>query len=305
MAVGENDLMTAGACACSDARTGASEARPSGEARPCAGVPGEACSCAPPSGEARPCALEVASLDLSWDGAAVCRDISFRVETGEVVCLVGRSGSGKTTLFHAIAGLTRPDAGRVLLGGEDITGRPGRVSYMLQKDLLIEQRCVLDNVAVPLIVKGVPWREARAQARSLFAEFGLAGSEQAYPAQLSGGMRQRAALLRTYLMDNEVVLMDEPFSALDAFTRADMRRWFLAMLTRLGLSSVLVTHDVDEAIAMADRILVLRGDPARGVPSTIAGSLVVGCPRSERDDFVLTDAALALKRAVLAALGNA
>lgn len=259
-----------------------------------AGAPG-ACG-------ARP-TLAVEGLDLSWDGKEICRDISFGVAPGEIVCLVGRSGSGKTTLFHAIAGLTEPDAGRVLLGGEDVTGRPGRVSYMLQKDLLIEQHRVIDDVAMPLVVKGMGRRAARAKAQALFAEFGLAGLEQAYPSQLSGGMRQRASLLRTYLMENDVVLMDEPFSALDAFTRADMRAWFLAMLTRLDLSSVLVTHDIDEAIAMADRILVLVGDPAHGVPSTIGATIAVECPRDERDRFALTDAALAVKREVLASLG--
>lgn len=255
-----------------------------------------------PAGGGRP-RLEVVGLDLSWDGNPVCQGVTFDVARGEVVCLVGRSGSGKTTIFHAIAGLTSPDAGRVLLGGEDITGRPGKVSYMLQKDLLLEQHTVLDNVAMPLIVKGARRRAARDAARGRFAEFGLAGTERQYPSQLSGGMRQRAALLRTYLMDNDVVLMDEPFSALDAFTRADMRTWFLGMLTRLELSSVLVTHDIDEAVAMADRILVLTGDPHLGVPSTIAGALEVSCPRAERADFALSDDALRVKKGILSLLG--
>lgn len=246
--------------------------------------------------------LQVERLDLSWEGRPVCRDIAFEVAPGEIVCLVGRSGSGKTTIFHAIAGLTRPDSGRVVLDGEDVTGRPGKVSYMLQKDLLIEQHTVLDNAAMPLIVKGDRRRDARAKASALFARFGLEGAQSQYPSQLSGGMRQRAALLRTHLMDNPVVLLDEPFSALDAFTRASMRSWFLAMLTRLGLSSVLVTHDIDEAVAMADRILVLRGDPAQGVPSRLEGEVSVPCPREQRDAFVLSDDALALKRRVLATL---
>lgn len=246
--------------------------------------------------------LEAVGLSLSWDGQAVCKDVSFDVHEGELLCLVGKSGSGKTTVFHALAGLTMPEAGRVLLDGEDVTGRPGKVSYMLQKDLLLDQHTVIDNVGMPLRIAGASKSEARKAARSHMAEFGLQGTEKSYPSQLSGGMRQRAALLRTYLMDNDVVLMDEPFSALDAFTRKDMQQWFLSMLTRLGLSSVLVTHDVDEALAMGDRIMVLAGNPAAGIPSRIAGMVDVPFPRECREGFLLTDDALDVKKQVLALL---
>ena len=246
--------------------------------------------------------LEAQGLALSWDGRLVCESVSFDVRQGELLGLVGKSGSGKTTIFHALAGLTVPDAGRVLLDGADITGKPGRVSYMLQKDLLLEQHTIADNVAMPLRVAGASKRKARAAASEHAAQFGLEGVLGSYPSQLSGGMRQRAALLRTYLMDNDVVLMDEPFSALDAFTRRDMQQWFLSMLTRLGLSSVLVTHDVDEAVAMADRIMVLSGDPAAGRPSTIAGIVEVPCPRDRREQFALSDGALDVKREVLGLL---
>lgn len=251
-----------------------------------------------PGGKAR---LEARGLSLSWDGRTVCEGVTFEVMQGELLCLVGKSGSGKTTVFHALAGLTRPDSGCVLLGGEDVTGVPGKVSYMLQKDLLLDQHTIVDNVSLPLRVAGVPKREARRRASSRFAEFGLQGVEKMYPPQLSGGMRQRAALLRTYLMENDVVLMDEPFSALDAFTRKDMQRWFLAMLTRLGLSSVLVTHDVDEALAMADRIMVLSCPEPQG-PSTVAGIVDVPFPREGREDCLLTDEALLLKKRVLGLL---
>ncbi len=246
--------------------------------------------------------LQVCGLAMSWDGMPVCEDVAFDVRRGELVCLVGRSGSGKSTIFHAIAGLATPDAGEILLAGEDVVGRPGKVSYMLQKDLLLEQHTIVDNVAMPLFVRGVPRPEAREAASSRFAEFGLAGFERSYPSQLSGGMRQRAALLRTCLMDNDIVLMDEPFSALDAFTRSDMRAWFLEMLTRLRMSSLLVTHDVDEAVAMADRVLVLAGEPASGRPSSIAGEVTVPCARTEREDFILSGEALAVKKEVLTLL---
>lgn len=261
----------------------------SGSAQPGTGKPGRV-------------RLRAEGLRLSWDGEAVCKNISFCVHEGELLCLVGKSGSGKTTVFHALAGLTTPDAGQVLLDGEDVTGKPGKVSYMLQKDLLLDQHTVIDNVSMPLRIAGASRRDARKAAEAHMAEFGLKGTEESYPSQLSGGMRQRAALLRTYLMNNDVVLMDEPFSALDAFTRKDMQQWFLSMLTRLGLSSVLVTHDVDEALAMADRIMVLAGSPSSGVPSEVAGIVDVPFPREGREAFLLTEKALDVKKQVLSLL---
>ena len=248
--------------------------------------------------------LQVSHLTLSWDREVICDNITFDVHAGELVCLVGRSGSGKTTLFHAIAGLTTPDSGAVVLDDRDITGHAGEVSYMLQKDLLLPQHTIIDNVAMPLFIAKAPRKQARARAREFFPAFGLEGTERLYPSQLSGGMRQRAALLRTYLMSNNTVLLDEPFSALDALTRKDIQLWFLDMLTRLNLSAILVTHDVDEAIALADRILVLGEEtPGQARPSTIVGEVVVACPREARADFLLTDAALTIKRQVLSLLG--
>ena len=248
-------------------------------------------------------ALEVEDLSLSWDGSPVVRGVSLAVAAGEMVCLVGRSGCGKTTLFHGLAGLSMPDAGRVLLHGEDVTGKPGRVSYMLQKDLLLPQRTIIDNVCLPLLLAGAAKRGARAKAEPLFERFGLAGTERSYPSQLSGGMRQRAALLRTYLMDNDVVLMDEPFSALDALTRRDMRGWFLSMVSDLGISCVLITHDVDEAVEMADRIVVMRGRPNEGEPSALVGEATIEAPRERCSDWLLTPESLDVKRRVLGFLG--
>ena len=243
--------------------------------------------------------LQVGGLSLSWDGRCVVRDVSFAIKPGQLACLVGRSGTGKTTLFHAIAGLTAPDAGRVLLDGRDVTGRPGRIGYMLQKDLLLPEHRVLDNVALPLRLAGLPKAAARAQAAARFAEFGLAGTERLYPSQLSGGMRQRSALLRTSLAGNDVVLLDEPFSALDALTRADMQQWFLGQASRLGLTGLLVTHDVDEAVALADRILVLGRAHGPDEPATLLGSVEVDEPRAGREGLMLTEKALRLKASVL------
>lgn len=248
--------------------------------------------------------LEVRELTLSWDGEPVVADVTFSVADGALACLVGRSGTGKTTLFHAIAGLARPDAGQVLVDGRDVTGTPGSVSYMLQKDLLLPEHTVLDNVALPLRVRGIPKAQARSQAAERFGAFGLAGTERLYPSQLSGGMRQRAALLRTSLMDNDVVLMDEPFSALDALTRKGMQQWLLDQLTALGLTGLLITHDVDEALALADEVLVLARPRSGAGAATIVGTMSVPVPRDQREGFLLTENALRLKRDVLRLLGD-
>ncbi len=246
-------------------------------------------------------ALVAERLTLSWDGKTlVTRDVSLEVAAGQVVCLVGKSGCGKTTILHALAGLTTPVSGRVLLHGKDVTGTPSHVSYMLQKDLLLPHLTIMDNACLPLVIAGESKEAARTKAAPLFERFGLSGTEQSWPSQLSGGMRQRAAFMRTYLMGNDVVLLDEPFSALDAITRGEMRSWYCAMSHELGLASVVITHDVDEAVLMADRIYVLVGAPAAGVPTTVGK--VITPKRSDEGDFSLTEEYLIAKRAVLASL---
>lgn len=260
-----------------------------------------------PSGGGGAPLLEARDLTLSWDGGQhlVARDISLTVGAGEVVCLVGRSGCGKTTILHALSGLTEPVSGQVFLRGQDVTGTPGQVSYMLQKDLLIPSKRIMDNVCLPLVLAGMDKARARAQAEPLFGRFGLAGTEDRWPSELSGGMRQRAAFLRTYLMGKDVVLLDEPFSALDALTRQDMRSWYCDMARDLGLATLAITHDVDEAVTMASRIYVLEGNPTAGVPSTVAGEIRVPRPAGgvSAADFALTEDFLGAKREVLRLLG--
>lgn len=210
-------------------------------------------------------ALAAEHLVLSWDGGntIVVGDVSLHVNKGETVCLVGKSGGGKTTILHALAGLTTPLQGRVLIDGNDVTGQPGHVSYMLQKDLLLPHMRIIDNVCLPLTIGGMSKAEARKKAEPLFERFGLEGTEHEWPHALSGGMRQRAAFLRTYLMGHDVALLDEPFSALDAITRVDLRGWYLDMAREMGIASLVITHDVDEAAAMGDRVYTLRGRPSR------------------------------------------
>ena len=238
--------------------------------------------------------LRTEGITRSFDGKTIIKDISLELGRGELVSLLGVSGGGKTTLFNVIAGLLKPDAGTVLLNGEDIPGRPGMVSYMLQKDLLLPYRTIVDNVALPLLIRGVPKREARSQAAACFAQFGLEGTEKKYPAQLSGGMKQRAALLRTYLFSGEVALLDEPFSALDMLTKGAIHEWYLGVMEQIQLSTLFVTHDIDEAILLSDRIYLLTGRPGR-----ITREIVIGEPKPRRKDFNLSEQFLAYKKQII------
>lgn len=204
----------------------------------------------------------------------ILNDISFHVEEGEIVSIIGPSGGGKSTVFNIVAGLLQPTEGKVYLSGEDITGKNGHVSYMLQKDLLLPFKTVLDNVALPRVISGSSKKEARAEAAKYFEEFGLSGTEDKYPKMLSGGMRQRAALLRTYLFDKEIALLDEPFSALDAITKENIHQWYLNIMKKINLTTLFITHDIEEAILLSDRIYVLKGRPA-----SLSESISINLPR--------------------------
>lgn len=238
--------------------------------------------------------LTVEGVCKSFDGEEIIRDISIELHKGELVSLLGISGGGKTTLFNIIAGLSTPDKGRVLMDGEDITGCPGRVSYMLQKDLLFPFRTIEDNVALPLIIQGMNKKDARKKAGQYFDQFGLEGTQRKYPAQLSGGMRQRAALLRTYLFSGSVALLDEPFSALDMLTKQSVHSWYLNVMGQIQLSTLFITHDIDEAVLLSDRIYLLTGRPG-----VITGEIVVKEPKPRTGDFQVTEAFLEYKREIL------
>ena len=241
--------------------------------------------------------LRAEHISKAFDSRSVLRDVTVRLEEGELVSILGLSGSGKTTLLNIISGLTPPDGGQVTLAGRNITGRPGWISYMLQKDLLLEHKTVLDNVSLPLVISGMKKQEARKQAEPWFGRFGLAGTENLWPSQLSGGMRQRAALLRTYLCSGGAVLLDEPFSALDMITKGKMHEWYLSVMRTLRLSTILITHDVDEAILLSDRICLLTGSPGE-----IRHEIRIPVPREERKDFELTPEFLAYKQQIMALL---
>lgn len=237
--------------------------------------------------------LQTEHITKSYGDNPVLQDVSIHLKEGELVCILGVSGVGKTTLFNILSGLTLPDAGQVRLEGRVITGQTGKVSYMLQKDLLLQHKTVLDNVALPLILKGSKKREARMEAATYFRQFGLEGTEQKYPSQLSGGMRQRAALLRTYLCRDKVALLDEPFSALDTLTRTAVQEWYLKVMEEIKLSTLFITHDIDEAILLSDRIYIMSGKPA-----IIGTELVIEEPKPRDGGFLLSDAFLAYKRQI-------
>ena len=238
--------------------------------------------------------LKAQNISKSFGEKQVLSDVNITLNKGEIVSLLGVSGAGKTTLFNILSGIYKADTGNVYLNGEDITGKPGKVSYMLQKDLLFPYRKVIDNVCLPLIINGAKKKEAREKALPLFKMFDIEGTEFKYPDQLSGGMRQRAALLRTYLSSNGVALLDEPFSALDTITRTKIHKWYLDVMGQIDLSTVFITHDIDEAVILSDRIYILSG-----TPGAIANEIVINEKKPRRDDFNLTDEFLAYKREIV------
>lgn len=241
--------------------------------------------------------LRAEHISKSYGDAQILSDVSIHLEQGELVSLLGVSGSGKTTLFHILSGLAAPDQGAVYLQEKEITSRPGHISYMLQKDLLLPHKKVIDNVSLPLVLKGMKKEEAREKAEPLFAEFGLEGTQYQYPSQLSGGMRQRAALLRTYLSSDGVALLDEPFSALDTLTKTSIHQWYLNIMQHINLSTLFITHDIDEAILLSDRIYILNGKPG-----TIRDEIVIKEKKPRAEDFALSEEFLHYKRLIISKL---
>ncbi len=240
--------------------------------------------------------LRAIDITKSFGDKKVLEKVNITLNQGEIVSLLGVSGVGKTTLFHILSGLSQPDEGKVVLKGDkDVTGVPGNVSYMLQKDLLLPYKKVGENVAMSKILKGKRKKEVVEELADLFKEFGLDGTQNMYPGELSGGMRQRAALLRTYLASEGVALLDEPFSALDTITKKMLHNWFLDVMGKIDLSVLFITHDIDEAITLSDRIYVLAGSPGQVVKEFKLENKV-------KENFDLTEEFVKVKREVVLAL---
>ncbi|MHB1452859.1 MAG: ABC transporter ATP-binding protein [Saccharofermentanales bacterium] len=198
--------------------------------------------------------IEVDQAQKSFGDHKVLEDITMHVCHNEIVSVLGISGSGKTTLFNLISGVAAADGGRV--------SSDSKIGYMMQKDLLMPWKTVEENVALPLILKGIPKKEAYRKVGDYLENFGLKGTQKQYPDSLSGGMRQRAALLRTYMISGEVLLLDEPFSSVDAMTRHRLHRWLLSIFKKMELTILIITHDVEEALLLSDRIYILAETPS-------------------------------------------
>ncbi|MFZ2330429.1 MAG: ABC transporter ATP-binding protein [Atribacterota bacterium] len=207
--------------------------------------------------------LRVSNFKQQYEEMPIVEDVSFYLHKNEFVTLLGPSGCGKSTILNMIAGIVPVEEGKVYIDGRDCTGEVGNVSYMYQKDLLLPWKKVIDNTILPLIIKGETVGEARKKAILYLSLFGLEGFEYKYPFQLSGGMRQRAALLRTYMFSRDIVLLDEPFAGLDAITRSNMQSWLMQVADKVKATILFVTHDIEEAIYLSDRIYVLTERPAR------------------------------------------
>ena len=247
-------------------------------------------------------------ITKNYNNEPVVQNINLELHEGGFISLLGPSGVGKTTLFNVLAGVDKPYAGKVFLNNEDITGVSGKTSYMLQKDLLLEYRTVIDNVILPLLIHGEKKKSAREKAAGFFPMFGLSGYENKFPCELSGGMRQRAALLRTCLstykendpsaMSHNVILLDEPFSALDAITRSKMQMWYADIARQMTISTLFITHDVEEALLLSDTIYILNGKPG-----IVTHKIDVQPHRPRDTDFAVSQEFAEQKRGILGAIG--
>ena len=241
--------------------------------------------------------LTARGVHLAKGGVRILDGVDLEVESGQFVAVIGPSGAGKSTLLSLLAGLEAPDEGVIEKDGVRLVG-PGSVAYMPQSDLLLPWRSVVANVSLGLEATGASKREAREKAMRALERFGLEEFARVSPWALSGGMRSRVALLRTALLGRDVLLLDEPFGALDALTRRELQEWLIGVRDELAATIVLVTHDVDEALLLADRVVVLSRRPAR-----VALSLPVELERPRKMAVETTEEFARLKGRLLEALG--
>ena len=203
--------------------------------------------------------LEVKNLSYSFGNNPILKDINIHVNENEMVAIVGSSGVGKSTLFNLIAGVLKKQTGEITINSSD--DYIGKVAYMLQKDLLFEHKTIINNVILPLIIAKVDKKEALEEGNKILKQFNLDKYANKYPQQLSGGMRQRVALIRTYMFKRKIFLLDEAFSALDAITKKELHKWYLDLKKEFNLTTLLITHDIEEAVFLSDRIYILGNKP--------------------------------------------
>lgn len=233
--------------------------------------------------------IRLEHIGKSYRQTEVIRDISLNVDKGEFVSIIGPSGSGKSTVFNIISGLLEADRGRLEV--------ESAVGYMQQKDLLLPWKTVMDNIVLPLDLKGIRKEEARRKADSYLDLMGLRGYEQVYPYQLSGGMKQRASFLRTFMASQDIMLLDEPFGALDSITKGKMQRWLLEIKNRLNLTILFITHDIEEAIFLSDRIYVLSSRPG-----TIVREMELSFHKENKQERLVSEELLRIKEEILTLL---
>ena len=238
--------------------------------------------------------LQVNKLYKSFNGLNILTDISFQLKENQILTILGPSGCGKSTLLHIVAGLLAPNSGEIYFQGNCSTKVPGLMSYMHQKDLLLPWKNVIDNIFISLRLKGIKKKDCYKIAYPYIELFGLKGFEHYYPSQLSGGMRQRAALLRTYLYQSSMMLLDEPLGALDAITRQKMHIWLLEVIEKIKTTVLLVTHDIDEAVLLSDEIIVLSQRPA-----SIIKQIKVLLPRPRTNNMQFFDDFMKIKQKAL------
>ena len=203
--------------------------------------------------------LDIKNLSYSFGNNPILKDINIHVNENEMVAIVGSSGVGKSTLFNLIAGVLKKQVGEITINGSN--DYIGKVAYMLQKDLLFEHKTIIDNVILPLIIAKVNKKEAFEEGNKILKQFNLDKYANKYPQQLSGGMRQRVALIRTYMFKRKIFLLDEAFSALDAITKKELHKWYLDLKKEFNLTTLLITHDIEEAVFLSDRIYILGNKP--------------------------------------------
>lgn len=241
--------------------------------------------------------LRVENIKKTFGSMDIIKNVSFYARENEFISLLGPSGSGKSTIFNIISGLLHQDSGKIIIDGEECSSRLKKVSYMHQKDLLLPWKNIIDNTILPLVIKGKSKKNARVEVLRHFKAFGIGGFEYKYPFQLSGGMKQRAALLRTYMDSSDIMLLDEPFGALDAITRAKMHYWLIDVIKELKTTIIFITHDIEEAVFLSDRIYVLSDKPA-----TIKKEIIVDLPKNRTKDIVTSVKFNEIKKMILQTL---
>ena len=226
------------------------------------------------------------NIEKSFDGVKVLDKISLEVNRGEFISIVGASGCGKSTIFNIICDLVQADEGIKEINGD--------IAYMYQKDMMVPWKKVIDNIGLPLIFKGVSKKDARIEVEKYLELFGLKGYENKFPNMLSGGMKQRANFLKTYLTSNDIILLDEPFGALDSITRRDMQIWLKDISKSIGATIIMITHDIEEAVLLSDKIYVLSNKPAK-----IVGEVGVNFSKERDRDIIVDDNFIEFKKKVL------